>query len=35
MNVSKNIKAIDKKIEQSKAQYDLDRQSAKIYRFID
>ena len=30
MNVSEKIKTIDDKIEQSKAQYDLDRQTAKI-----
>ena len=30
MTVSKKIKTIDNKIEQSKAQYDLDGQTAKI-----
>ena len=30
MNISKKIKTIDNKIEQDKAQYDLDRQTAKI-----
>ena len=30
MNINKKIKTIDNKIEQDKAQYDLDRQTAKI-----
>ena len=30
MTVSKKIKGINNKIEQNKAQYDLDRQSVKI-----
>ena len=30
MSISEKIKAINKKIEQHKAQYDLDRQTAKI-----
>ena len=30
MTVSKKIKTINNKIEQNKAQYDLDRQTAKI-----
>ena len=30
MTVSEKIKTIDKKLEQNKAQYDLDRQAAKI-----
>ena len=30
MSISEKIKAIDKKIKQNKAQYDLDRQNAKI-----
>ena len=30
MNISENIKTIDNKIEKNKAQFDLDRQSAKI-----
>ena len=30
MNIRKKIKTIDNKIEQDKAQYDLDRQTAKI-----
>ena len=30
MSISEKIKAIDNKIEQNKAQYDLDRQTAKI-----
>ena len=30
MTVSEKIKTIDNKIEQSKAQYDLDRQTVKI-----
>ena len=30
MSVSKKIKAINDKIEQNKAQYDLDRENAKI-----
>ena len=29
MNISEKIKAISNKIEQNKAQYDLDRQTAK------
>ena len=33
MSISENIKTIDDKIEQNKAQYDLDRQTAKIYVF--
>ena len=31
MNISDKIKEINNKIEQSKAQYGLDRQTAKIY----
>ena len=31
MTVSKRIKTIDWKIEQNKAQYDLDRQTAKMF----
>ena len=30
MSISEKIKAINNKIEQNKAQYDLDRQTAKI-----
>ena len=30
MSISENIKTINNKIEQSKSQYDLDRQSAKM-----
>ena len=30
MSISEKIKAINNKMEQNKAQYDLDRQSAKI-----
>ena len=30
MSISKKIKAINNKIDQNKAQYDLDRQAAKI-----
>ena len=30
MSISEKIKTIDNKIEQNKAQYDLDRQIAKI-----
>ena len=30
MSISENIKTIDNKIEPSKAQYNLDRQTAKI-----
>ena len=30
MSIFEKIKAINKKIEQNKAQYDLDRQTAKI-----
>ena len=30
MTVSKKIKTVDNKIEQNKAQYDLDRQNAKV-----
>ena len=30
MRIAKKIKAINNKIEQRKAQYDLDRQTAKI-----
>ena len=30
MTVAEKIKTIDKKIEQNKAQYDLDRQTAEI-----
>ena len=30
MNISEKIKAINNKMEQNKAQYDLDRQTAKI-----
>ena len=30
MSISKKIKTIDNKIEQSKAQYKLDRQTAKL-----
>ena len=31
MTVSEKIKTIDNKIEQNKAQYDLDRQTTKIF----
>ena len=31
MTVSEKIEAVDNKIEQNKAAYDLDRQTAKIY----
>ena len=31
MSISEKIKAINNKIEQNKAQYDLDRQTAKIF----
>ena len=34
MSISEKIKAINKKIEQNKAQYDLDRQTAQIYHQI-
>ena len=34
MTVKKKIKTINPKIEQNKAQYDLDRQTAKISVFI-
>ena len=30
MSISEKIRTIDNKIEQNKAQYDLDRQTAKI-----
>ena len=30
MSISEKIKAIDNKIEQNKAQYNLDRQTAKV-----
>ena len=30
MSISEKMKAINKKIKQNKAQYDLDRQTAKI-----
>ena len=30
MNISEKIKTIDNKIEENKAQYDLDRQAAEI-----
>ena len=30
MSITEKIKTIDNKIEQNKAQYDLDRQTAKI-----
>ena len=30
MSISEKIKAIDKKVEQNKAQYNLDKQTAKI-----
>ena len=30
MNLSEKIKAVNNKIEKNKAQYDLDRQTAKI-----
>ena len=30
MNISEKIKTIDSKIEQNKAQYNLDKQTAKI-----
>ena len=30
MNITEKMRAINKKIEQNKAQYDLDRQTAKI-----
>ena len=33
MSISENIKTTDDKIERNKAQYDLGRQSAKIYVF--
>ena len=31
MSISKKIKAINNKIEQNKAQYDLDRKTSKIF----
>ena len=31
MSINEKIKAINNKIEQSSAQYDLDRQTAKIF----
>ena len=31
MSISKKIKTIDNKINQNKAQYNLDRETAKIY----
>ena len=31
MSISEKIKAINNKLEQNKVQYDLDRQTAKIY----
>ena len=31
MSLSEQIKTIDKKIEQNKAQYNLDKQTAKIF----
>ena len=31
MSITENIKAINNKIEQNKAQYNLDRQAAKSY----
>ena len=33
MNICKKIKAINSKIEQNKAQHDLDRETAKIFVF--
>ena len=34
MNISEKIKAINKKVEQNKAQYNLNRQTAKISTFF-
>ena len=34
MSISEKIKTIDKKIEQNKAQYNLDRQSAQIFALL-
>ena len=34
MNISDKIKAINNKIEQNKAQYDLDRQTSKILEVL-
>ena len=34
MSISEKIKTIDNKIEQNKAQYNLDRQSAKIFALL-
>ena len=33
MTINEQVKRIDKKIEQNKAQYDLDKQAAKISAF--
>ena len=33
MTVSKKIETIDNKTEQNKAEYDLDKQNAKIYLY--
>ena len=33
MNISEKIETIDNKIDQNKAQYDLDRQTVKIWIF--
>ena len=34
MSISEKIKTIDNKIEQNKAQYNLDRQSAQIFALL-
>ena len=34
MSLSEQIKTIDKKIEQNKAQYNLDKQTAKIFALL-
>ena len=34
MSISQKIKAVNNKIEQNKAQYDLDRQTAKVSAFL-
>ena len=34
MSISTKIKTIDNKIEQNKAQYDLDRETAKISTLV-
>ena len=34
MNISENIKIIDDKIEQNKAQYNLGKQNAKIFALL-